>query len=126
MKLLIKGEYLDFEAPIQMTEEQRKEFIRFMRDLFGNIKIEKVLEKTKEMGERKINPKKWLPEELSLLLEPLDNKEIAIKTKRTEMSVKMARGWFVPEFLAWAKRKGYSLPVKIEVIKEFIDERENQ
>lgn len=126
MRILIKDEYLDFEAPIQMTEEQREKFIRFMKNLFGNIKVVNVIEKTKEMGDRKVDPKKWTPEELSLLLTPINNRDLTTKLKRTEMSVKMKRGSFVPEFLVWAKKKGYSLPVKIEVIKEFLDEREKE
>ena len=126
MRILIKDEYLDFETPIQMTEEQRKKFIQFMEKLFGDIEIVKVIEKTKEMGDREVSPRKWVPEELSLLLTPKNNKDIAVKTNRSEMSVKMMRGSFVPEFLVWAKKKGYSLPVKIDVIKEFLDEREEE
>ena len=126
MRILIKDEYLDFEAPIQMTEEQRKKFIRFMKNLFDDVKVVNVIEKTKEMGDREVSPRKWVPEELSLLLTPKNNKDIAVKTNRSEMSVKMMRGSFVPEFLVWAKKKGYSLPVKIDVIKEFLDEREEE
>jgi len=126
MRILIKDEYLDFEAPIQMTEEQRKKFIRFMKNLFDDVKVVNVIEKTKEMGDREVSPRKWVPEELSLLLTPKNNKDIAVKTNRSEMSVKMMRGSFVPEFLVWAKKKGYSLPVKIDVIKEFLDEREKE
>jgi len=126
MRILIKDEYLDFEAPIQMTEEQREKFIRFMKSLFGDIKVVNVIEKTKEMGDREINPKKWTAEELSLLLTPMSNRELTVKLKRTEMSVKMMRGSFVPEFLVWAKEKGYSLPVRIETIKEFLEEREKE
>ena len=126
MRILIKDEYLDFEAPIQMTEEQRKKFIRFMKNLFDDVKVVNVIEKTKEMGDRQVKPKKWIPEELSLLLTPTSNKGLTTKLKRTEMSIKMMRGSFVPEFLVWAKKKGYSLPVKIETIKEFLDEREKE
>ena len=53
MRILTKDNHVDFEAPIQMTEDQRKKFISFMKGLFDNIDVENVEEKYKEMGERK-------------------------------------------------------------------------
>ena len=70
--------------------------------------------------------KKWTSEELSLLMSTISNEELAAKTERSVMSIKMMRGHFVPEFMVWAKRKGYSLPVKIEVIKEFLKQRDEK
>lgn len=121
MRIFVKDKYVDFEAPIQMTEEQRKKFISFLREEFTELEIqENVNEKTKEMGEREITTKKWTAEELALLMSPASNEELAAETERSVMSIKMERGHFVPEFMVWAKRKGYSLPVKIEVVKEFL------
>ena len=122
MRILIKDHYVDFEAPIQMTEEQRKKFISFMKSEFEDVEIEEVEEKTKEMGERELTSKKWAAKELSLLLSPEGNEELAVKTNRSVMSIKMMRGHFVPEFMVWARKKGYSLPVKLEVIEEFLKE----
>lgn len=124
MRIFVKDEYVDFEAPIQMTEEQRKKFVLFLKEEFADLEIqENVNEKTKEMGEREVTTKKWTAEELSLLMSPASNEELAAETERSVMSIKMERGHFVPEFMVWAKRKGYSLPVKIEAIKEFLEQR---
>ena len=127
MRLFVKDEYVDFEAPIQMTEEQKKIFVSFLKEEFTELEIqENVNEKTKEMGEREVTSKKWTAEELSLLMSPESNEELSVKTKRSIMSIKMERGHFVPAFMVWAKRKGYSLPVKIEVVKEFLKQREEK
>jgi len=127
MRILTKDQHLDFEAPIQMTEYQRKKFVLFMKGLFNDLEIqENVNEKTKEMGEREVTTKKWTSEELSLLMSSISNEELAAKTERSVMSIKMMRGHFVPEFMVWAKRKGYSLPVKIGVIKEFLKQRDEK
>ena len=122
MKILTKDQYVDFEAPIQMTDEQRKQFVSFMKSEFEDLETEEVEEKTKEMGEREITSKHWSTKELSLLLSPEGNNELAAKTDRSVMSIKMMRGHFVPEFMVWARKKGYSLPVKLEVIEEFLKE----
>lgn len=127
MKILVKDEYIDFEAPIQITDEQRKKFILFLKKLFGDIDTQEgVKEKTKKMGEREVTARKWTPEELSMLMSPIGNEELAVKTERSVMSIKMERGHFVPEFMIWAKRNGYSLPIKIEVIKEFLKQRDEK
>ncbi|MFH1828720.1 MAG: hypothetical protein ABH824_05680 [Nanoarchaeota archaeon] len=126
MIILTKDEFVDFEAPIQMTEDQREKFISFMKELFGKVETEMVEEKSKEMGEREVTAKKWTSEELALLLSPASNEELATKTERSVMSIKMERGHFVPEFMGWAKRKGYSLPVKLEVIEEFLKRRDKK
>jgi hypothetical protein len=123
MRILTKNDYVDFEAPIQMTEEQRKKFVSFFKNLFVDVKISEVKEKSKEMGKRTITNKDWTPEEFSLLLSPKTNEELSVKTERSMMSIKMMRGHFVPEFMVWAKKKGYSLPVKFDVIKEYLKEQ---
>lgn len=122
MKLLVNDKSLDFEAPVHMSDRQIVKFVKFMRKLFSNLQIEGVEEKTKEIGNREITSRKWIPDEYLLLLTSQTNDDIARLTKRSEMSVKMMRGEFVPEFLVWAKKKGYHLPVKINVIKEFLSE----
>ena len=124
MKILIKDGYVDFEAPIQMTDYQREKFIKFMKKMFpSDFKTREVSEKSKEMGEREASPKKWTINEYSLLLSPKSNKELAKKLGRTEMSVKMERGHFVPEFMVWAKKKGYALSEDKKIIQEFLDKK---
>jgi hypothetical protein len=122
MRILTKENYVDFEAPIYMTEDQRKKFLAFMKEEFIYVEIGEVEEKSKEMGERTITNKDWTPYEFSLLLSPETNEELSAKTDRSMMSIKMMRGHFVPEFMVWARKKGYSLPVKLEVIEKFLQE----
>jgi|TARA_Y100000310_G_C20683511_1_gene817542 hypothetical protein len=122
MRILTKDQYVDFEAPIQMTGEQEKKFLAFMKEEFIDVETEEVEEKSKEMGERTITSKDWTPDEFSLLLSPETNEELSAKTDRSIMSIKMMRGHFVPEFMVWARKKGYSLPVKMEVIEKFLKE----
>jgi len=122
MKILTKNNYVDFEAPIQMTENQRKKFISFMKEQFEDVEVEQVEEKYKEMGERKNTSRDWTAEEFLLLLTPKSNEELSAKTERSMMSIKMMRGHFVADFMVWAKKKGYTLPVKIDVIKDYLKE----
>ena len=126
MRIFTKNGYVDFEAPIQMTEEQKNKFLSFMKKEFIDIETTDVEEKTKEMGDRTITGKKWTPDECSLLLSPETNAELSAKTERSIMSIKMMRGHFVPEFMVWAKKKSYSLPVKLDVIKEFLKENDKK
>jgi len=117
--------YVDLEAPIQMTEEQREKFIEFFKKTFpGNVETYEKKEKTKNLGERDVDQKKWTVDNLELLLSPSSNSDLAAKMDRTEMGVKMQRGHFVPGFLVWLKKKGYSLPANKKLIKEYMNEKE--
>lgn len=124
MKILVYDSgYIDIEAPIYMSDEQREKFIEFFEKMFPNdVEVVEKEEKSKEFGEREINLKAWTIDEYELLLSPNSNEDLAFKMDRTEMSVKMQRGYFVPTFLAWLKKKGYSKPNK-NLIKEFLKER---
>lgn len=122
MRIETKNGYVDFEAPIQMTETQREKFISFMRENFDDVEVEQVEEKYKEMGERKSTSKEWTPDEFLLLLTPKSNEDVSAMTDRSMMSIKMMRGHFVADFMVWAKKKGYSLPVGVEVIEDYLKE----
>jgi hypothetical protein len=124
VRILVNVEgYVDFEAPVQMTDEQGEKFISFLKGIFPDLKTREVKEKTKSVGGREFSPKKWSVDECYLLLSPDFNAVLGDKMSRSEMSVRMERGHFVPEFLCWAKKKGYSFPVSKKVVQEFIEER---
>lgn len=125
MKILMyKSGDVDLEVPIRMTEEQREKLIEFLKKMFpGNVEIYAKEEKTKKFGEREVDPKKWTIDDCTLLLSPNSNSDLAAKMDRTEMSVKMQRGHFVPEFLVWLKKKGYSLPADKNLLKEYMREK---
>ena len=129
MKILVyKSGYVDLDSPVHMTETQRKKFIEFFRSMFpGNVEVYDIKEKTKNYHSREIIQKKWTIEEYELLLGPDSNLELSEKLGRTEMSVKMQRGSFVPEFFAWLKKKGYSQSsINKKLIEKYLEEKEGE
>jgi hypothetical protein len=122
---LIYGEWgIDLEAPVYMSEEQRRKFIKFMQGLLPDIKVEKVREKEKPgPGGR---PKPWTKDELELLLKTDDNETLARKLRRNEMSIRMRRAQLQPEFFGWANRNGHVIPVENKkresLIRKFLAE----
>jgi hypothetical protein len=127
MKLTINGDTLDFEAPVHMTEDQLKQFLIFLKKEFhDNVIEEPTAEKTKKVQPRgESTNRDWTVPEFAALLDPnASNSELAIRLKRSVMSVLMMRGHFVPEFIVWAKKKGYSSNPNENKINEFITERD--
>ena len=121
--------YVDLEAPINMSDEQIENFISFMKSLFPGIEVEDIEEPIKDVGDREITQKNWTVDELTLLLGPNDNDELATKMGRTSMSVLMQRGHFVPEFMVWAKKKGYTYTPKSvdkKLVEKFVKERSSK
>lgn len=124
VKIAIIGDYADFGAPVNMNEKQREKFVSFMQSMFGDsVETEEVEEITRGYGEREVEIKKWDVDDYCALFNPEDNETVARKTNRTEMSVRMRRGEFIPEFMIWLKKKGYALPPQRKHIKEFLEER---
>ena len=120
-------DYVDLEAPIYMEEDYQKKFVAFFEKMFpGEIKVIKVDEPERsyeEKGETKSH--RWTPEDNILLLGSMDNNEIAEKLKVSEMAVTMKRGSFVPDFLAWMKKKGFKKPT-IKIIGQYYKETEGK
>jgi hypothetical protein len=115
--------HVDLEAPINMTQAQFDIFAQFLEDNFHVDYIDKV-EATKKAGTGEGDHKDWTLDDYLALLEPIDNLSLAAKMDRTEMGIRMKRGQFVFDFLAWMKKKGYSLPVNRAIIMEFFGEKE--
>jgi len=126
MKILTNGNMVDFEAPIQMQEDQLERFVDFLKDLlYEKIEIQEVREKERFGGRSEKKQKKWTFDELFMLLDSsLDNEELAKKLDRSTMSVSMERTDFVTSFISWTKSKGYN-PDKITktLLEEFIREK---
>jgi len=121
--LIYESGYVDLEAPIYMTQAQFEIFKKFFEENFHVDYIEKI-EATRKSGTRNGDFKEWTLEDYLALLEPIDNLRLAAKMDRTEMGIRMKRGQFVFDFLAWMKTKGYSLPVDKATIREFFGENE--
>ena len=127
VKIFTKGNKLDFEAPIYMGEEYFKKFCDFLEKLTGE-KVEVVPIKEKERygnpNKEKKHPKRWKAGELSSLLDmtiPLN--KLVKNLNRTEMSIKMQRAQFVPEFISWLDKKGStSDKTNKDLIETFLEE----
>ena len=124
MKIIVsKSGYVDLEAPIQMSDEQREDFIIFFNNMFpGEIEVLDSNEKSRTFVAGDREPKVWTIDEYVLLLGPKSNKELAKLLDRTPMGVKMKRGHFVPDFWVWIKEKGYSSPVDKKMVNEYFKE----
>jgi len=125
MKLLLHGDRaIDFEAPVYMSDQQRKRFIKFMRKLVPDIKVEHIQE-IDMPGPGGGSGKDWTKQELALLLTTDDNETLAKKLERSDMSITLKRGELQPEFFKWAKKEGHVIPVdkreRERLIKKFLE-----
>jgi hypothetical protein len=129
MKLLFnKYGKIDLENPVYMEEDQFEKFISFLRNLLReNIEIKNVNEKERFINpDTKRHPKKWDPAELILLLDSkVKDNELIKKLGRSQMSIGMQRAQFIPEFISWAKSKGFEAnKITRTIIKQFLEERD--
>ena len=126
VKIQTDGNRVDFEAPIYMEDDYFKKFCDFLEKLTSEkIEVVPVKEKERWVGEGERHPKVWKPEELMLLLSPLSHAELEKKLKRSDMSILMKQGDFVPKFMNWAKKKGYSVEeITTSVIKKYMEEED--
>jgi hypothetical protein len=128
MRVLVsKNDYVDLGDPIDVTEEQKEKFVVVLKSIFrDNFKVISVIEKEKNVGERESHQKRWIAEDLKLLLGSETNDELAAKMDRSTMSVSMQRGHFVPAFMVWLKKNGYALTQDEKLIKQFLKEQEEK
>jgi hypothetical protein len=125
MKIFASKTHIDLEAPIQMTKMQQEKFIEFLQKMFPDISVVyDFLEASKTMpDDMERTHIAWTIDDYLTLLEPKSNEDIEEKLGRTEMSVKMKRGAFVPDFYSWMSSKGYTPPMTKEIVEEFLKER---
>lgn len=125
MKIFTSKTHIDLEAPIQMTEVQQDKFIKFLQKMIPDISVVYDFpEAIKAMpDDMKRNHITWEIDDYLTLLEPISNEDVEEKLGRTEMSVKMRRGAFVPDFYSWMSSKGYTSPITKEIVEEFIEEK---
>ncbi|MCK4796301.1 MAG: hypothetical protein KAT05_02905 [Spirochaetes bacterium] len=121
MNIFKSKTHIDFETPIQMTETQLNKLIKFMKKTFPDIDIiYDVKEASKEMGAIERTNSKWTVDDYLILLEPHTNEQVESMTEKSEMSIKMKRGSFIPEFYSWMKAKKYTPPFTKKMLKEFL------
>lgn len=127
MKIYVRGDFVDLEAPIYMEEDQLIKFTDFLRHLLKDeIEIQEVKEKERFANRSERQQRKWTFEELFDLLNPnLSTSELSKKLNRTTFGIAMHRAHFVPNFISWAKSKGYDAPkITKTLIKEFMEEQD--
>jgi len=123
MRILTKDNYVDFEVPIYMSENQRKMFVEGMKKIFPDrIEIQSIVEGKKKMGKIKRHFKKFSEEDQILLANPsLSNDELAKKMGKSGFAIQMKRGPFLMELQEWAKKKGKT-KITEKDIQEFLED----
>ncbi len=116
---------VDFEAPIYMSDRQKRLFIAFMKKLVPNIGVKyDVPEKEKNMGDRETAPRDWTKSDYTALINGfLDGKserELSSELRRSEMSLWMKAGEIVPAYLAWDKEYGHDIKKRAERVRKFV------
>lgn len=118
--------HVDFEAPIQMTEGQKENFLEFMKSQWPEIEVSEVIEPVVSPIGSGGQKREWKNvEELVLLLGSDSNETVARLTGRQEMSVRMKRGEFPTKFIRWCVKKGYAYSPKTvskKLVEEFLRE----
>ena len=125
MKIFASKTHVDLEAPIQMTGVQQEKFIEFLQNMFPDIGViydypEAVKTMPEDMTRNHIT---WEIDDYLILLEPISNEDVEEQLGRSEMSVKMKRGLFVPDFYSWMSSKGYTPPITKEMVEKFVEEK---
>lgn len=119
---------IDFEAPVEMTDQQYEDFIELLEDIFSEEAVaERTMEETRtdRLGDKHFS-REWRAEEASLLYELGDTREIAEKLGRSWMSVDIKRGHFLPPFLDWVEDNDHDLmrdDIK-ELVEEYMEDKE--
>lgn len=105
---MIKGNLLDFEAPIYMNENQRDNFIDRMKNIFKNrVYVTNLIENKKEIKNIDRHPKKFTEEDSLILADSkLSNEEIAKIVNKSAFAIQMKRGSFLMELQEWARKNG--------------------
>jgi hypothetical protein len=131
-KLLIGDrDFIDFDSPIEVTNEQKKKLITFFKSFFESSIIEEDSVDTFRdwrIGERKIYFRKWSPQEYALLLKCDTLFEAVQRLGRPAMSTVVQDGVWRPKYLAWCNEKNKN-PFgndMIQTIKEFMKDKENE
>ena len=118
-----QGRYVDFEAPISMYEDQLQAVVRYFEKIYGkkNTKVREAEDAGREgMPHGRARP--WSVKDLAQLLGPKSESQLAKALRRSPMAIRMKRGDFAPDFVAWARKKKltrYDEPI----IRKYLAER---
>lgn len=119
---------IDFQAPVEMTDQQYKDFIELLQDIFSEEAVaERTMDETRtdRLGDKHFS-REWTNSERALLYELGDTREISNKLGRSWMSVDIQRGHFLPPFLDWIEDKNHDLmrdDIK-KLVEEYMEDKE--
>src|SRR3989338_933334 len=116
---------VDLKAPVFVSEEYLKKIIEFFKSIGKEVKIQEVheVERFTNPNKEDKNPKRWQAQELVLLLDSdIPLAYLVKKFQRSEVSIQMQKAQFVPSFLSWCRKKGYTDP-STELIKQYFEEK---
>ncbi len=124
MRILIKDDHIDFEAPIYMSERNLKKFVNGMRKIFRDtISVNKIIENKKEMDEIERKAIRFSEEDYLILANAdLSNEEVAKRLGKSLFAVQMKRGPFLMELQDWAQKKGKN-KITEKDIQDFLKEK---
>lgn len=123
VKIQIKNNLVDFEAPIYMNEKKQEEFVNGMKSIFGDrILVANIIENKKVITNIERHPKKFdLAGMILLANSGLAQEQIASELKKTSFAIQMKRGPFLMELMTWAKKKNLS-KLNEKDVREFLKE----
>jgi len=122
MKITYRNGFFDFAAPVFMSEKQKDKFITFMKEVFDNIDVREVQEKTRP-GPQGGEQRKWTVDDICVLLDDSSIEKKAEILDRSEMSIIMRIGSIIPKITKWMKKKGYvEYPPAKKLVEEFMKE----
>jgi len=129
MKILIGNNGgVDFDAPIKVNKDQKDKIIKFLKEMFRVVTIEKSsFFRSERLGD-KFFMRRWTDDELAVLLEIENTERVAEMLGRSWMSVKIKRGYFIPYFLSWTQenRKDILKNDLKELIREFMRDKKEE
>jgi len=119
---------VDFNKPLEMSEQEYKDFIELLGQLFDEevIQEEPMNNLRKDRLGDKHFSREWTTLEYRLLYNTENTQKVAEKLGRSWMSVDMRRGQFLPDFTTWAQDNDYDLARDdIEsLVDEYIEQKE--
>jgi hypothetical protein len=132
MKILVGDNgNVDFDAPIEASDEQIEKLVNFFKTLYRSevVDIDDESDFRSERIGEKLFQKTWsVPEYAALLDLDKDTDELSEELGRTWMSVDIQRGHWIPRFQTWAKRNNKNFikgDIK-KIVKEYLDHLDKQ
>ena len=128
MRLLVgTKKHLDFEHPIEVTEEQKEKLIELLGRIFEVVEFENVNAfNRKRLGQQKTFPCEWTANETyQLCLPTKTSEEISLATGRSWFAIDHRRGAVNYDISKWAKDSGIDITTGFtpEIIEKYMTEK---